>query len=213
MWFDRGAEAAKTGDRYSLACTQYHHLMEGRGLVRAATREEFARDPHSVHEGFHTPPRTLTLYPDFKYEGYKWGMAIDVNACIGCNACVVGCQAENNIPVVGKEQVLRGREMHWLRIDTYYSGPADRAGDLLPAGAVHAVRERALRGRVSGRRDGAQPRRAQRHGLQPLHRHAVLRQQLPLQGPPLQLPPLPGLGHAEPQARAGIPTSPSAAAA
>jgi molybdopterin-containing oxidoreductase family iron-sulfur binding subunit len=122
-WFDRGLEIVKTGERYSLACTQYHHLMEGRGLVRSATREEFARDPHVVHEGFHSPPRTLTLYPDYKYEGYKWGMAIDVNACIGCNACIVGCQAENNIPVVGKDQVLRGREMHWLRVDTYYSGP------------------------------------------------------------------------------------------
>ena len=76
------------------------------------TRDEYVRDPHLVHEGFEQPPRTLTLYPDFKYEGYKWGMAIDVNSCIGCNACVVGCQAENNIPVVGKDQVLRGREMH-----------------------------------------------------------------------------------------------------
>jgi molybdopterin-containing oxidoreductase family iron-sulfur binding subunit len=124
LWSGRGAEIVRTGDEYSLACTQYHHLMEGRGLVRAATREEFARDPHSVHEGFHTPPRTLTLHPEYKYDGYKWGMAIDVNACIGCNACVVGCQAENNIPVVGKDQVLRGREMHWLRVDTYYSGAA-----------------------------------------------------------------------------------------
>jgi molybdopterin-containing oxidoreductase family iron-sulfur binding subunit len=123
-WFDRGVELVKTGQRYSLACTQYHHLMEGRGIVRSATREEFARDPHAVHEGFHSPPRTLTLYPDYKYEGYKWGMAIDVNACTGCNACIVGCQAENNIPVVGKDQVLRGREMHWLRVDTYYSGPS-----------------------------------------------------------------------------------------
>jgi Fe-S-cluster-containing dehydrogenase component len=95
--------------------------MEGRGMVRAVTREEFMHDPKSVHEGFETPPRTLTMYPDVKYDGYKWGMTIDVNACIGCNACIVGCTAENNIPVIGKDQVLRGREMHWLRIDTYFA--------------------------------------------------------------------------------------------
>jgi molybdopterin-containing oxidoreductase family iron-sulfur binding subunit len=123
MWFGRGLQITATGERRSLACTQYHHLMEGRGLVRAGTRDEFVRDPRSVHQGHEAPPRTLTLYPDVKYEGYKWGMAIDVNACIGCNACVVGCQAENNIPVVGKDEVLRGREMHWLRVDTYYRGP------------------------------------------------------------------------------------------
>jgi MoCo/4Fe-4S cofactor protein with predicted Tat translocation signal len=122
LWSGRGVEIERTGDTYSLACTQYHHLMEGRGMVRAATRDEYVKDPKIVHEGFEAPPRTITLYPDFKYEGYKWGMAIDVNACIGCNACVVGCQAENNIAVVGKDQVLRGREMHWLRVDTYYSG-------------------------------------------------------------------------------------------
>jgi len=122
LWSGSGAGVAATGDTYSLACTQYHHLMEGRGLVRATTREEYIKDPKIVHEGFEAPPRTITLYPDFKYEGYKWGMAIDLNACIGCNACVVGCQSENNIPVIGKEQVLRGREMHWLRVDTYYSG-------------------------------------------------------------------------------------------
>jgi molybdopterin-containing oxidoreductase family iron-sulfur binding subunit len=96
--------------------------MEGRDLVRAATRDDFARDPKVVHEGDETPPRTITLYPDYKYEGYKWGMSIDINACVGCNACVVACQSENNIPVVGKGEVLRGREMHWLRIDTYYRG-------------------------------------------------------------------------------------------
>jgi MoCo/4Fe-4S cofactor protein with predicted Tat translocation signal len=123
--FGSGAEIARTGEKFSLACTQYHHLMEGRGMVRAVTRDEYVRDPKSVNEHDETPPRTITLYPDFKYEGYKWGMAIDVNACIGCNACVVGCQAENNIPVVGKDQVLRGREMHWLRVDTYYRGPAE----------------------------------------------------------------------------------------
>jgi molybdopterin-containing oxidoreductase family iron-sulfur binding subunit len=126
--FGSGVELTKTGDTFSLACTQYHHLMEGRGLVRAATREEYLRDPKSVHEGpgmEPPPPKTLTLYPEVKYDGYKWGMAIDVNACIGCNACVVGCQSENNIPVIGKEQVLRGREMHWLRVDTYYRGQAE----------------------------------------------------------------------------------------
>src|SRR4029450_13419634 len=122
LWSGRGAEVAPTGDRYSLACTQYHHLMDGRGMVRATTRDEFVKNPRIVHEGFEAPPRTLTLYPNFPYEGYKWGMAIDVNACIGCNACVVSCQSENNIAVIGKEQVLRGREMHWIRVDTYYSG-------------------------------------------------------------------------------------------
>ncbi len=122
--FAGGAAMKLTGDRFQLACTQYHHLMEGRQLVRAITREEFARDPKAVHEGDETPPRTITLYPDYAYQGYKWGMAIDINACIGCNACVVGCQSENNIPVVGKKEVLSGREMHWIRVDTYYRGPA-----------------------------------------------------------------------------------------
>ena len=124
-WFGRGAEIAATGQPFSLACTQLHHLMEGRSLVRAVTRDEYVRDPRAVREGDETPPRTITLYPEVRYDGYKWGMAIDINACIGCNACVVGCQAENNIPVVGKEQVLLGREMHWIRVDSYYRGPAD----------------------------------------------------------------------------------------
>lgn len=125
LWSDGGVALNPTGDRFSLACTQYHHLMEGRDLVRAVTRDEFVRDPGSAREGDETPSRTITLYPDYRYEGYKWGMAIDINACVGCNACVVGCQAENNIPVVGKSEVLRGREMHWLRIDTYHRGRLD----------------------------------------------------------------------------------------
>jgi MoCo/4Fe-4S cofactor protein with predicted Tat translocation signal len=126
--FGAGVEIARTGETFPLACTQYHHLMEGRDIIRAVTRDEYLRDPKSVQEGpgiEPPPPKMLTMYPEVKYDGYKWGMAIDVNSCIGCNACVVGCQAENNIPVVGKEQVLRGREMHWLRVDTYYRGAVE----------------------------------------------------------------------------------------
>jgi molybdopterin-containing oxidoreductase family iron-sulfur binding subunit len=122
----RGVEISRVGAGHSLASTQGHHDMRGRGMVRALTKEEFLAHPEAVHEGFETPPRTLTLIPEYKYDGYKWGMAIDVNVCIGCNACVIGCQAENNIPVVGKAQVLRGREMHWLRVDQYYRSDASK---------------------------------------------------------------------------------------
>ena len=119
--YGTGAEIRKLGTQYTLACTQFHHSMEGRDLVRAATLEEYRKKPDFAQGEHHHEPEG-SLYPGFKYEGYAWGMAIDVNACIGCNACVVACQAENNIAVVGKTEVTRGREMHWLRIDRYYKG-------------------------------------------------------------------------------------------
>jgi MoCo/4Fe-4S cofactor protein with predicted Tat translocation signal len=110
----------KTGDDYPLACTQYHFNMEGRQILATGTLEEYKKNPYFAHEHAEEVPKSLSLYKEFSYPGYAWGMAIDLNSCNGCNACVVACQSENNIPVVGKDQVMRGREMHWIRIDRYY---------------------------------------------------------------------------------------------
>jgi Fe-S-cluster-containing dehydrogenase component len=105
-----------------LATTQEHHLMEGRVPVRVASLEEYKRDPKVIDEQGEKPIETLTMYPPYKYDGYKWGMAIDLASCTGCSACTIACVAENNIPVVGKEQVAAGREMHWIRVDHYFAG-------------------------------------------------------------------------------------------
>jgi len=124
-WFARGLEIVKTSRRHDLACTQTHQTMEGRHHVRAGTQEEYERDPGFVREMGEEPGPEMSLYPQFPYEGHAWGMTIDLNACVGCNACVIGCQAENNIPIVGREQVLHGREMHWIRVDRYFEGDLD----------------------------------------------------------------------------------------
>jgi len=121
-WFGNGLEISKTGDRYLLATTQEHHLMEGRAPVRVATLEEYRNEPAVIQEQAEKFPKTLTMYPDYKYDGNKWGMAIDLSSCTGCSACTIACVAENNIPVVGKDQVARGREMHWIRVDHYFAG-------------------------------------------------------------------------------------------
>jgi molybdopterin-containing oxidoreductase family iron-sulfur binding subunit len=120
-WFGTGLEVSKTGDRYLLAVTQEHHAMEGRHPARVVTLDEYTREPEVVHHLGEKPPKTLTLYPDYEYSGNKWGMAIDLTSCTGCGACIVACVAENNIPVVGKEQVNRNREMHWIRVDHYFT--------------------------------------------------------------------------------------------
>ena len=137
-WFAGGLQINKTGRRHELVTTQGHHTMEGRPLVRSGTVEQFRDHPEFVHEMGHEPPPDLSLYPEHKFDGSAWAMVIDTSVCIGCNACVVACQAENNIPVVGKDQVARGREMLWLRVDRYYQGPAENPDVLFqPVPCMH----------------------------------------------------------------------------
>jgi MoCo/4Fe-4S cofactor protein with predicted Tat translocation signal len=123
LWTATGGQITKTGADYPLACTQYHFNMEGRQILSSASLEEYRKNPNFANEGAEAPPAGLSMYKgeaEFPYHGNKWAMAIDLNHCNGCSACVVACQSENNIPVVGKDQVMRGREMHWIRIDRYY---------------------------------------------------------------------------------------------
>ncbi len=136
MWFAPGLKVSVRSEAYPLACTQARHLETKHGVIRSATLEEYRHDPrHAVEhkeeqEGGKLVQieQPITLYKDFHYDPpqHKWGMSIDLTTCVGCNACVMACQAENNIPVVGKEQVLAGREMHWLRVDRYMSGSMDQ---------------------------------------------------------------------------------------
>jgi molybdopterin-containing oxidoreductase family iron-sulfur binding subunit len=130
---------AKVGDGYGFANPQgWQYIdqsgipgaqdMSDRHIVRKATLEDFIKHPDFAREEGEAPSPEFTLYTDvhggplYQYTEAKWGMAIDMNACVGCKTCVVACQAENNIPVVGKEQVMRGRHMNWLRVDVYYEG-------------------------------------------------------------------------------------------
>ena len=120
------ATITKTGETYQLVGTQDHWSIEGRNIVRSATLEDFKAKPAFAKQMEHLQlDKRISLYADKEYKGDQWGMAIDMNACTGCSACIIACVAENNIPVVGKDQVKRNREMHWLRIDRYFAGNLD----------------------------------------------------------------------------------------
>ncbi len=135
-WNLAGVTLAATADSAPVACTQGHYQIDTwlqdeteeatrRNVVKSATLDEFKKNPDFVHEDHgHTDPMQ-SIVPGYAYTGYAWGMTIDLNACTGCNACVIACQAENNIAVVGSDQVRRGREMQWIRIDRYYKGDLD----------------------------------------------------------------------------------------
>ncbi len=116
-----GAKLTKSGGSHVLALTHEHWDAHGRDLVRESTVEEHLHPHHEEHGGHHPP--LVSPWEERAYDhGVQWAMTIDLNSCIGCNACVIACQSENNIPSVGKDQVTRGREMHWIRIDRYFSG-------------------------------------------------------------------------------------------
>jgi Fe-S-cluster-containing dehydrogenase component len=123
-WVRTGVSVSKTGDGQIMAVTQEHHSLEGRNLLRRATVTDYKKEPDfaTAEEKGH---KIFSLYPGYAYKGYSWGMSIDLTTCTGCNACTIACQAENNIPVVGKDQVNRGREMHWIRVDRYFEGNLD----------------------------------------------------------------------------------------
>jgi molybdopterin-containing oxidoreductase family iron-sulfur binding subunit len=145
-YYSRGVKISNTGDRYKLASTQGVQDFFGRNNIRSASIEEYRKNPEFAEEKGEAPAHHETLYPGFDYPetgpngnpAYKWGMSIDLNRCTGCNACIIACVAENNTPVVGKDQVLRGRHMHWLRVDGYYEGsPANPAMYFQPLPCMH----------------------------------------------------------------------------
>ena len=136
LWIASGVQAQKTAGTAIMASTQDHHSMEGRPLVREASVKEYEENPYFAREMVKHPP-LVALWKQHEYTGQQWGLAIDLNSCVGCNGCMIACQAENNIPVVGPEETRKGREMHWIRLDRYFASTnVSDSGDLTDAEVV-----------------------------------------------------------------------------
>jgi len=140
-WNIADVAVEKTGDKYKIATAQTHSSYEGRvEVVKERTLEEYKKNPHEILEdrkkelapfgGLDRFPQEGTIYPHYEKPGIKWGMSIDLNSCYGCGSCVVACQAENNVSVVGKSEVLRFHDMAWLRIDRYFAGDPNDADSI-----------------------------------------------------------------------------------
>jgi Fe-S-cluster-containing dehydrogenase component/anaerobic selenocysteine-containing dehydrogenase len=130
-WQADGASLQATGERYALATTQHHQTMDGRDIVQSFSLDNLPKAAEPL-------PARASLYAPYRYDGNAWGMSISLGSCIGCGACVAACQAENNIPIVGRDEVMRGRAMHWIRVDRYWSETAAKPDVLFqPVPCMH----------------------------------------------------------------------------
>jgi len=130
QWIFTGVQVAKADGKHKLATTQEHHMLDEtrikdihktRNIIQEGTVDEYKKNPEFLKEE-HEEAKLISVNPVKEYKDVKWAMSIDLNKCVGCGACSTACSVENNVPFIGKEEVTKGREMHWIRIDRYYSG-------------------------------------------------------------------------------------------